>query len=526
MNTCRNCNRKIEDDALVCPYCGCVVKKGSNRGANQSAQSVTRSSVNNGGVSDKKRKTWLWIIGWIFIFPIPLTILMLRNQKFNKIAKIAIIAAAWVIYLIIASSMGRSSGNATKEKQETSINESKKDSSGNIKKLEFSKDEEVTVKGGESVSPGYLKVSVKSNDDFSTDDVIFVSVNPEIAEISFSHDALTTWLYFDITGVDIGETDVYAMTPDGSVQSERIHVVVPEVLPKGKINSLEFTDEGEVTVKVGMSESPGYLKVSVKAKEDFSPDDIVFVSENPDVAKIEYSKDSWGAIYFDIIGVNGGETNVYAKSAENESVQSGKIHVVVPEPIRIESIDLGEVKTELTLGENEIVNATISPSDAEDRKLTWSSSDEAVATVNEEGKVVAVGGGTATIKAASSNGVEASFDVNVDATKRLMNVRARSDRLNGDVNIGEDWSKRYLLNGEPTHGSVGLAVGETLTFEAEIIESDDDPDIGSASTEYTVTEEDLVNGFEISFDVTVTENGGRNSGQSALFTVTYTFTPN
>ena len=57
MNTCRNCNRKIEDDALVCPYCGREVKKGSNRGANQSAQSVTRSSVNNGGVSDKKRKT-------------------------------------------------------------------------------------------------------------------------------------------------------------------------------------------------------------------------------------------------------------------------------------------------------------------------------------------------------------------------------------------------------------------------------------------------------------------------------------
>ena len=28
----------------------------------------------------KKRKTWLWVLGWICIFPVPLTILMLRKK--------------------------------------------------------------------------------------------------------------------------------------------------------------------------------------------------------------------------------------------------------------------------------------------------------------------------------------------------------------------------------------------------------------------------------------------------------------
>jgi hypothetical protein len=47
--------------------------------------------------------------------------------------------------------------------------------------------------------------------------------------------------------------------------------------------------------------------------------------------------------------------------------------------------------------------------------------------------------------------------------------------------------------------------------------------VGEASSAYTVTEEDLQNGFDIVMDLYVTENGGRNSGKSAHFVVTYSF---
>jgi len=52
----------------------------------------------------KKKHTWLWILGWIYIFPVPLTILMLRNQKLNKWVRIGIIAAGWLVYLMIGLS--------------------------------------------------------------------------------------------------------------------------------------------------------------------------------------------------------------------------------------------------------------------------------------------------------------------------------------------------------------------------------------------------------------------------------------
>lgn len=52
----------------------------------------------------KNGKIWLWILGWICIFPVPLTILMLRKNGMKPGAKYGIIAAAWCVYLIIGLS--------------------------------------------------------------------------------------------------------------------------------------------------------------------------------------------------------------------------------------------------------------------------------------------------------------------------------------------------------------------------------------------------------------------------------------
>lgn len=67
----------------------------------------------------KKKHTLLWVLGWIFCFPIPLTILMLRNKTMNKKVKYGIIAAGWIVYLLIMV-IPRTGGNRSSEQpQET-----------------------------------------------------------------------------------------------------------------------------------------------------------------------------------------------------------------------------------------------------------------------------------------------------------------------------------------------------------------------------------------------------------------------
>lgn len=56
----------------------------------------------------KRRKTWLWVLGWICIFPVPLTIIMLNKEDMSKKARYGIIAAGWILYLLIGLGGGGS----------------------------------------------------------------------------------------------------------------------------------------------------------------------------------------------------------------------------------------------------------------------------------------------------------------------------------------------------------------------------------------------------------------------------------
>lgn len=114
-NFCPKCGVKAGAKAKKCPNCGAEYFSAAcpDCGYTNKAGSTTVVYTNTTAQPVKKRKTWLWVLGWIFIFPIPLTILMVRNQKLNKWVKIGIIAVAWILYLIIALAGGSGDSNNT-----------------------------------------------------------------------------------------------------------------------------------------------------------------------------------------------------------------------------------------------------------------------------------------------------------------------------------------------------------------------------------------------------------------------------
>ena len=71
--------------------------------------------------------------------------------------------------------------------------------------------------------------------------------------------------------------------------------------------------------------------------------------------------------------------------------------------IPVESVTLNKDTLELEEGKTETLTATVLPENASSKTLTWSSSDEAVATVSK-GLVTAVAAGTATITASANDG--------------------------------------------------------------------------------------------------------------------------
>ena len=58
----------------------------------------------NAGIKRSGKKTWLWVLGWICIFPVPLTILLLRKKDMKPAVKYGIITVAWLLFLTISMS--------------------------------------------------------------------------------------------------------------------------------------------------------------------------------------------------------------------------------------------------------------------------------------------------------------------------------------------------------------------------------------------------------------------------------------
>ena len=94
---------------------------------------------------------------------------------------------------------------------------------------------------------------------------------------------------------------------------------------------------------------------------------------------------------------------------------------------KVEQIALSKTEGVLTVGNSVTVTATVTPDNATNTTINWTSSDEKVATVDSNGKVTAVAAGNATIKATSESDGDVSADyaltVNKAAAKPATNYR-------------------------------------------------------------------------------------------------------
>ena len=88
------------------------------------------------------------------------------------------------------------------------------------------------------------------------------------------------------------------------------------------------------------------------------------------------------------------ETGYYYKST---------LTVKVP-TVGVTGVTLNKTTLPLTVGDTETMTATVAPTDASNKAVTWKSSKESVATVDADGKVTAVGAGTATITVTTTDG--------------------------------------------------------------------------------------------------------------------------
>ena len=79
----------------------------------------------------------------------------------------------------------------------------------------------------------------------------------------------------------------------------------------------------------------------------------------------------------------------------------------------VTDLQLSKANVTIVEGGSEKIVATISPDNAKDKTITWSSSDPKIATVNKSGVIYGKSAGTALITATTSNGISKTVQVTV-----------------------------------------------------------------------------------------------------------------
>ena len=95
-----------------------------------------------------------------------------------------------------------------------------------------------------------------------------------------------------------------------------------------------------------------------------------------------------------VSAVKEGSATITARAGEESATCAVSISKKV---IEVTSVTLNKTELVLTEGDSETLTATVKPDDATDKTVTWSTSDESIAKVDNNGKVTALKEGTATI---------------------------------------------------------------------------------------------------------------------------------
>ena len=270
-------------------------------------------------------------------------------------------------------------------------------------------------------------------------DVFWVSEDEDIATID--EDGI-------LTGIIPGTVTIYATSKDKTIKSNNLTIEV--TIPVAGV----VIEEDDIDLAIGDAKQ---LTAVIEPENAFNHD-VVWASEDDTIAVV----DGNGTVTV----VGEGTTYITATSVDGGFVARCEVtgHVVLAESISI-TTDI----TELRYGETAQLEVQFTPANTTNQNVTWTSSDENVLKVDENGLVTPVWEGTATITATSEDG---SFT----DSREIEVLFTHIDEVNfteTETTITAGLSKQLDLHFEPYDVSEKAATfevisgGEYLTVEPD-----------------------------------------------------------
>lgn len=215
-----------------------------------------------------------------------------------------------------------------------------------------------------------------------------------------------------VTAVGAGTAEIKVSAADVNLSSSCLVTVVVPATGITVPDKLDLVLNGQNTANLNAMATP----------EDATDVVLTYVSSDEKVATV----DETGMV----TAVGNGEADITISLTQTFPAATGETataetsaqpinltavtHVTVT--TAVESISFDKTEGVLTVGNTHQIKATVSPENASDQTLTWTSSDESIATVDSSGNVAAKAAGSATITASVG-------DVSEDYSLTVQNIK-------------------------------------------------------------------------------------------------------
>ena len=224
-------------------------------------------------------------------------------------------------------------------------------------------------------------------EDAENQNVIWSSSNKAVASVKDG----------EVTAVSVGEATITAKSEDGGKKATCVVTVNPKHIPVSAI-SLDKTE-------VAMNPDDNVMLTATIAPENASNKSVLWSSSDESIATV---KDG------EVTALKVGEAVITATSEDGGKKATCKV-VVSAKHIPVSSVTLDKEKVSLVLEDKMTLTATVTPDNASNKTILWTSSDESIATV-KDGEVTALKVGEAVITAKSADGdKKATCKVTVNA---------------------------------------------------------------------------------------------------------------
>ena len=200
-----------------------------------------------------------------------------------------------------------------------------------------------------------------------------------------------------VTAVSPGKAVITATSADGSSATPKKATCNVTVLQA--VSGLEL-DATELTLN---------KKASQTLKVTYSPDNasqkgVSWESSNPDVVRVNAN----GQLTAQTCG-----TATITCTTTDGSEISANCEVTVIQMVTGLKLSAGGSSFTLDRGKTRTFPVAVTPEDATNKTLTWTSSDKSILTVDDNGRVNAVGGGTATITCSTTDGSKKTLSFSI-----------------------------------------------------------------------------------------------------------------